>query len=78
MIKALSLGLSDSPWFSNKSKLLVDGFGFFFDAYIAMIPKAEGDSTPFGQRPLCVLPVVSVVGLGSFGPSSGLVLFLGA
>ena len=28
------------------------------DAYIAMIPKAEGDSTPIGQRPLCVLPVV--------------------
>ena len=23
-----------------------------------MIPKAEGDSTPLGQRPLCVLPVV--------------------
>ena len=29
-----------------------------FSAYIAMIPKAEGDSTPLGQRPLCVLPVV--------------------
>ena len=28
------------------------------DAYIAMIPKAEGDSTSLGQRPLCVLPVV--------------------
>ena len=28
------------------------------DAYIAMIPKAEGDSTPIGQRPLCVLAVV--------------------
>ena len=28
------------------------------DAYIAMISKAEGDSTPIGQRPLCVLPVV--------------------
>ena len=27
------------------------------DAYIAMIPKADGDSTPLGQRPLCVLPV---------------------
>ena len=23
-----------------------------------MIPEAEGDSTPLGQRPLCVLPVV--------------------
>ena len=28
------------------------------DAYIALIPKADGDSTPLGQRPLCVLPVV--------------------
>ena len=29
-----------------------------FDAHIAMIPKAEGDSTSSGQRSLCVLPVV--------------------
>ena len=28
------------------------------DAYITMIPKADGDSTPLGQRPLCVLPTV--------------------
>ena len=28
------------------------------DAYIAVIPKADGDATPLGQRPLCVLPVV--------------------
>ena len=28
------------------------------DAYIAMIPEVDGDSTPFGQRPLCVLPIV--------------------
>ena len=28
------------------------------DASIAMIPKADGDSTPLGQRPLSVLPVV--------------------
>ena len=28
------------------------------DAYIAMIPKVDGDATPFGQRPLCVLPAV--------------------
>ena len=27
------------------------------DAYIAMIPKVGGDSTPLGQRPLSVLPV---------------------
>ena len=28
------------------------------DAFIAMIPKADGDSIPLGQRPLGVLPVV--------------------
>ena len=28
------------------------------DAYTTMIPKADGDATPLGQRPLCVLPVV--------------------
>ena len=26
------------------------------DAYIAMIPKTDGDATPLGQRPLSVLP----------------------
>ena len=29
-----------------------------FDAYIAMIPKVDGDATPLGQRPLSVLLVV--------------------
>ena len=28
------------------------------DAYMVMIPKAEGNSAPLGQRPLGVLPVV--------------------
>ena len=28
------------------------------DAYIAMIPKSDGDATPLGQRPLSVLPIV--------------------
>ena len=28
------------------------------DAYISMIPKVGGDSTPLGQRPLSVLPIV--------------------
>ena len=28
------------------------------DAFFAMIPKADGDSTPLGQRLLSVLPVV--------------------
>ena len=36
------------------------GFGLMglLDAYIAMIPKTDGDATPLGQRPLSVLPVV--------------------
>ena len=25
------------------------------DAYVTLIPKADGDATPLGQRPLCVL-----------------------
>ena len=29
------------------------------DDCIAMVPKADGDSTPLGQRPISVLPVVS-------------------
>ena len=28
------------------------------DAHVGMIAEAEGDSTPLGHRPLCVLPVV--------------------
>ena len=28
------------------------------DAYVTMIPKTDGDATPLGQRPLCVLPAV--------------------
>ena len=28
------------------------------DAYIAMIPKTDGDATHLRQRPLCVLPIV--------------------
>ena len=34
------------------------GLRVFLDAYIAMIPEADGDSTPLGQRPLSVLLVV--------------------
>ena len=58
-IKALPL-----PWFSGLAVLLelVESTGIWpqglLDAYIAMIPKADGDSTPLGQRPLSVLPVV--------------------
>ena len=28
------------------------------DAHFAMIPKADGDAAPLGQRPLCILHVV--------------------
>ena len=52
------------PWFSGLAVLseLVETSGIWpqglLDAYIAMIPKADGDSTTLGQRPLSVLPVV--------------------
>ena len=58
-IKALPL-----PWFSGLAILLelVETTGTWpqglLDAYIAMIPKTDGDSTPLDQRPLSVLPVV--------------------
>ena len=51
-------------WFSGLANLLnlVESTGCWpqglLDAYIAMIPKADGDSTPLGQRPLSVPPVV--------------------
>ena len=42
------------------SKVELDGVWLdgLLDAYVTMIPKSDGDSTPLGQRPLCVLPVV--------------------
>ena len=52
------------PWFDGLARILakveelwvwLEGL---LDAYIAMIPKVGGDSTPLGQRPLSVLPVV--------------------
>ena len=58
-IKALPL-----PWFSGLAILLelVESTGIWpqglLDAYIAMIPEADGDSAPLSQRPLSVLPVV--------------------
>ena len=58
-LKALPL-----PWFSGLAVLLelVESTGNWpqglLDAEIALIPKADGDSTPLGQRSLSVLPVV--------------------
>ena len=55
-VKALSL-----PWFSGSAVLLelVETSGVWpqglLDACIAVIPKADGDSTPLGQRPLPVV-----------------------
>ena len=52
------------PWFSGLVILLglVESTGTWpqglLNAYIVMTPKADGDSTPLGQRPLSVLPVV--------------------
>ena len=72
-IKALPL-----PWFSGLAILLelVESTGIWpqglLDAYIATIPKADGDSTPSGQRPLSVPPCcVQVVGFPSAWTSAG-------
>ena len=51
-------------WYDELARILakVEDFGIWpdglLDAYIAMIPKTDGDATPLGQRPLSVLPVV--------------------
>ena len=64
-VKALLL-----HWLSGLAILLelVESTGVWtqrlLDACIAMIPKADGDSTPLGHRPLSVLPVeIHAVGL---------------
>ena len=51
-------------WYDGLARILtkVEDTGVWLDglldAYIAMIPKADGDATPLGHRPLSVLPVV--------------------
>ena len=51
-------------WFDGLARILscVEDFGIWpeglLDAYIAMIPKVDGDATPLEQRSLSVLPVV--------------------
>ena len=51
-------------WYDGLARILtkVEEIGVwpdgFLDAYIAIIPNADGDATPLGQRPLGVLPVV--------------------
>ena len=41
-----------------RTQSCVENLGIWPDAYIAMIPKVDGDATPLGQRPLSVLRVV--------------------
>ena len=51
-------------WFDGLARILskVEDTGVWpdglLDAYIALIPKTDGDATSLGQRPLSVLPVV--------------------
>ena len=51
-------------WYDELARILtkVEDVGVWsdglLDAYIAMIPKTDGDATPLGQRPLSVLRVV--------------------
>ena len=51
-------------WYEGLAGILtkVEDLGVWLDglldAYIAMIPKVDGDAAPLGQRPLSVLPVV--------------------
>ena len=53
-----------AAWFDELARILakVEDTGVWsdglLDAYIAMIPKTDGDATPVGQRPLSVLPVI--------------------
>ena len=51
-------------WFDGLARILtcVENFGLWpdglLDAYIALIPKVDGDVAPLGQRSLSVLPLV--------------------
>ena len=51
-------------WYDQLARILtkVEEIGVWpdglLDAYIAMIPKSDGDAPPLGQKPLSVLPVV--------------------
>ena len=51
-------------WYDELARILtkVEDFGILpdglLDVYIAMIPGTDGDSTPLGQRPLSVLPII--------------------
>ena len=54
-------------WYDGLARILtkVEDVGVWpdglLDAYIAMIPKADGDATPLGQRPLTVFSLLFIV-----------------
>ena len=58
------MGVLPVSWYDELARILtkVEDVGVWpdglLDAYIAMIPKTDGDATPLGQRPLSVLPIV--------------------
>ena len=61
-------------WYDGLARILtkVEDTGVWsdglLDAYIAMIPKTDGDATLLGQRPLSVLPIVyRIWASGSYG-----------
>ena len=65
-------------WFDSLASRLskVEEIGVWpdglLDAYIAMIPKTDGDATPLGQRPLSVSSCrLSYLGLCSYGQLDG-------
>ena len=64
-------------WYDELARILtkVEDVGV---AYIAMIPKTDGDATPLGQRLLSVLPIVyRILGICSYGSAGWLVQVLG-
>ena len=63
-------------WFDRLASILPwwrkVGFGLraFWIPFFAMNPNTDSDSTPFGQRPLCVLPIAIFKNGSSLGWSS--------
>ena len=66
--KGATAGSLPVSWHDELARILtkVEDVGVWpdglLDAYIAMIPKTDGDAAPLGQRPLSVLPVVYRIG----------------
>ena len=72
-------------WYDELARILtkVEDVGVWpdglLDAYIAMIPKTDGDATPLGHRPLSVLPIVYRIWASArMGQLDGSVQVLGA